>query len=87
MSYYSFQGAEYALSSLTLNNTAYETYRGLRVGDSYIRLIDLYGLPSSTEGNVWNYAEDLEQYGLGNEFYRFVLENGRVAEINIHVVC
>jgi hypothetical protein len=27
VSYYSFQDAEYALSSLTLNNTAYETYQ------------------------------------------------------------
>ncbi|MDR2087890.1 MAG: hypothetical protein LBP73_00865 [Clostridiales Family XIII bacterium] len=84
-SYHSFQGAEYALSSLTLDNAAYETYRGLRVGDARIRLIDLYGLPSNAEDDIWDYAEDTGMYGWGYDFYRFLLEDGYVKEINIHV--
>jgi len=45
------------IHGLTLRSPQYDTYRGLRVGESVERVIELYGQPSHTYMDEWEYVD------------------------------
>ena len=70
---------EYEIYSIKFINKTFMTNRGLKIGDSVGKALDLYGFPLYDEGNVLSYGYD------GYEYTNFILttEKNRVTEITI----
>lgn len=71
--------SEYEIYSIKFTNKALATSRGLKIGDSIGKVLDLYGFPLYDEGNILSYGYD------GSEYSNFVIiiENNIVTEITI----
>jgi len=71
------------LSMLTVYSDKYVTPRGLRVGDSVDKLMDLYGKPASAYNGEYSYEYYLDEYDL----FRVTAENGVITSICINLAC
>jgi hypothetical protein len=70
-----------AVYSINVTSPGYVTPRGLKVGDSTDRLIELYGEPDSKEDeNHWGYNYN------GYEVFTIIVEDGKVKEMQVDLV-
>lgn len=69
------------VNSMNVNNDKYPTPKGLKVGDSVDRIVELYGQPDNKEDDThWGYTVD------GYELFSIVLENGKVSQLQIDML-
>lgn len=72
----------YILYSIETESSQYETFRGVCVGDSVEKLLELYGLPSYIDNNNWEYCWKGGTYIL----HAFLIENGIITKILVNLV-
>ena len=61
---------------LAITGARVRTHRGLSVGDSATRVLDLYGEPSGRYEGTWDYSDPADRHGL--HVLRVRIENGKV---------
>lgn len=70
------------VSEISTDSDRYSTPSGVKVGDSYEKVLDTYGEPSSSKKGILNY-----QVGLESELLHVTIIDGKVAEIRINLAC
>lgn len=73
---YIVDGSVYSINVISPD---YPTPRGLRVGDSQEKLIELYGEPESKDEGYWGYAKD------GYELLTVIVQDAKVSEIQVDI--
>lgn len=67
--------------SIEVSSNKYQTPRGLRVGDTKERVIELYNYPAYQSGTEWNYSTEGDYI-----LFSIIYEDDKVIKININLV-
>ncbi|MHB8963128.1 MAG: hypothetical protein ACYC5K_08240 [Saccharofermentanales bacterium] len=71
-----------ACYSVVVTGSGYETLRGLAVGDSEERVLQLYGAPATEIENHWGYNYE---GGADYEVFSVTITDGKVSEIKVNL--